>query len=217
MKQSPDERRGSADAVLALDGIASAIVEGYLDVPLPAPADKLIAALVERFAGADDTFRDTLREELSLSHYDALLAFAARMAMLAVRECSIERLRLGVQAVALAGDAPTADWRETSLALLPLNDAAARIDSTARMEFSNAARLARGDTAHALSGVAGQSVLRIAIERFAMRVGIGVWKAIHAPDGFRYVPTRRTSRAEVDRIIRRVEEARDDQLRRRPS
>lgn len=38
--------------------------------------------------------------------------------------------------------------------------------------------------------------------------GIGVWKAVNAPDGFRYVPTRRVSRAEVDDMIRRVEEAR---------
>jgi hypothetical protein len=215
VQQSPDQKRASADAVLALDGIASAVVQGYLDLPLPVPADDLLAALVERFAGADDAFRNALRDELSLSHYDALLTFSARMAMLAVREHSIERLRLGVQAVALAGDAPTADWRETALGLLPLSDAVARMGSTARAEFANAAHLAHGRTAHTLSGVASQSALRIAIDRVAMRLGIGVWKAVHAPDGFRYVPARRVSRADAETLVQRAQEARDEQLRRR--
>jgi hypothetical protein len=206
--EHPDQTRAHADAVLALDGIASAIVDGYLDLPLPAPADELLSTLVERFARATDAFREALRERLSLPHYDALLAFAVRMAALAVRERSIERLRLGVHAVAFAGDAPTADWRETLAPLIALSDAAARIDSNARAEFANSARLARGRTAHALIAVARHSTLRTVIERVVMRLGLGVWKVVLAPDGFRYVPTRRVSRAEVDRMIRDVEEAR---------
>jgi hypothetical protein len=129
------------------------------------------------------------------------------MAMLAVRERSTARLRLGAQAVALAGDAPTADWRETAEALLPLRDAASRLGAIARAEFADAARLARGRTVGALRSVAHQSALMAAMERLVTRLGMGVWKAIDAPDGFRYVPARRVSRAEVDELIRRVEEA----------
>jgi hypothetical protein len=212
--QGSNQPRAHADAVLALDGIASAIVDGYLDVPLPAPADDLLAALVQRFAAADAPLRDALREALSLSHYDALLTFAVRMAALAVRERSTQRLRLGVQAVALAGDAPTADWRETLAPLLCLSDAATRLGTNALGEFANAARLAHGRTVESLNAEARQSRLRAAIERIAMHLGVGLWKAIHAPDGFRYVPTRRVSRAEVDAMIRRVEEAREEQQRR---
>jgi hypothetical protein len=215
--ERPDQARASADAVLALDGIAAAIVEGYLDLPLPAPADNLVAALVERFAGADDAFRNALREALSLSYYDALLAFAVRMAALAVRERSKKRLRVGAQAVALAGDSPTADWRETLFPLITLSDAAARIGGDARAELATAARLARGGTAEALVRASRQSAMRVAIERLAIRLGFGVWKAVQAPDGFRYVSTQRVSRAEVDALIRRAEEARDSQLRKRPN
>jgi hypothetical protein len=213
----PNQAGASADAVLALDGIASAIVEGYLDLPLPAPADNLLAAFVERFAGADAAFRDALRQQLSLSHYDALLTFATRMAALAVRERSTHRLRLGAQAVALAGDSAAADWRETLFPLMTLSDAAARIGSNARAEFATAARLARGRTAEALISASRQSALRVAVERLAMRLGIGVWKVVDAPDGFRYVPSHRVSRAEADALVRRAQEARDNQLRNRPN
>src|SRR5688572_6781417 len=180
---------------------------GYLDLPFRSRADDQVAVVIQRFASADEAFRDALRDRLSLSQYDVVLAFAIRMAMLAVRERSTARLRLGAQAVALAGDAPTADWRETAQALLPLRDAATRLGGDAQAVFADAARLARGRTMGALSGAADTSALMAAMERFVTRLGVGVWKAIDAPDGFRYVPTRRVSRAEVDELIRRVEEA----------
>src|SRR5688572_21619270 len=97
---------------------------GYLDLPFRSRADDQVAVVIQRFASADEAFRDALRDRLSLSQYDMVLAFAIRMAMVAVRERSAARLRLGAQAVALAGDAPTSDWRETAEALLPLRDAA---------------------------------------------------------------------------------------------
>jgi hypothetical protein len=207
MEENRDQSPASADASHALAGLEAAMVEGYLDLPFPLPADDQVAAVVNRFAAADESFRDALRENLSLAQYDVLLAFAIRMAMLAVRERSTARLRLGVQAVALAGDAPTADWRETCLALLPFSDAASRIGAVARAEFAKASTLACGRTVTALTDLTRQSGLSVSFERLAMRLGVGVWKPIDAPDGFRYVPTRRVSRAEVEALIRRVEQA----------
>lgn len=200
--------RAYDDSGPTLHGLRLATVEGYLDLPLPIPADDEAAAVVERFARASNASREALRTHLSSPEYDALLAFAIRMAMLAVRERSIARLRLGLRAVALAGDAPPADWRETSLPLLLLRDAAWRIDADARGEFANAARLAQGRTVRALTGAVPRSTLMVGIERLVMRLGVGMWKAVNAPDGFRYVPTRRVSREEVDDLIRRAEQAR---------
>jgi hypothetical protein len=210
VEENRDQSPASTDAQHTLAGLTAAMVEGYLDLPLPIPPDDQVAAVVNRFATADENFRDALRENLSLAQYDVLLAFAIRMAMLAVRERSTARLRLGVQAVALAGDAPTADWRETGEPVLSLSDAASRIGANAREEFANAARLAGARTAGFLRSVARQSAFRVAIERLMMSSGLGTWKAIHAPDGFRYVPTRRVSRAEVEELIRRVEQAKRD-------
>lgn len=206
MEENLSHAPANEEARRALDGLRSH--EGYLDDPFPSEADTHIAAVVERFACGEDAFRDALRASLTLKHYDALLTFAVRMAMLAVRERSTARLRLGLEAVAFAGEAPTADWRETSLSMLPLRDAARRLDADAREEFAKAARLARGGTISTLTGAVGGSTLIAGMERVAMRLGIGVWKAVNAPDGFRYVPTRRVTRAEVDDMIRRVEEAR---------
>lgn len=215
MHDTPDQLSGSGDANRALRALSAATAEGYgyLDSPLPSESDERVASLVQRFAEGNDAFRNALRAALTLAQYDALVAFAVRMATLAVRERSTARLRLGLNAVALVGDAPTADWRETYTPLLALRNATWRIGADARGEFISAARLARGRTARSLIAAGSRSALMAGIEHLVMRLGAGVWKAVDAPDGFRYVPVQRVSRAEVDGLIRRVEQSRGGQAR----
>lgn len=181
--------------------------EYHHDQPFPSDIDARIRALVERFAAADE-LRTALKRAVTIEHVGPLSVFAVRMAMLAVRERSLDRLRLGLRAAALSGSADLDDPRDAASALLPLVDAADRVGADAPSEFADAARSALPGTARLLEQMPPRHTWSRLLERAAASLGIGDWRATEAPDGFRYVFTRPVTKAQVDEMIRRVEQAR---------
>jgi len=207
--RDPNEVKLPADVYAALDSLAAEDWDGYWAWPLPHASDARVAALVEWFVAGPEPLRAALQQRVTRAHAGTLATFAVRMAALAVRERSPDRLRLGLEALALAGEADVDDWRDAVRPLFPLRDAAWRIGVDARGEFIRAAQLARSRTAGLLARfVPRQAWLRF-VERAALSAGIGPWKVVAAPDGFRYVPTHSASREEQEEFLRRVQRARE--------
>ena len=132
-------------------------------------------------------------------HVGVLTAFAVRMASLAVREQSGQRLRLGLLAFALAGDSPDSDWRDVFSAFTPLEDAGLRIRVDVRDAYAEAARLADERTTRSVLAWASpprSPWLRL-LKRAKIRLLDRSWRASDSPDGFRYVVVNPVSEAEL--------------------
>jgi len=168
----------------------------YYDGPLPDPSDDDLQKLVQYFVVADPTRRLALRASLERKHVDLLGLFARRMAALAVREQSPQRLATGLNAIALFGDSRESDWRDLNLDLDTLRDASRRLTGEHRRLFLEAAELAGELTrGHLRSAGAPSSVLLRAIG-FILSGLVGLLVR-HIPntrpvpmqtaDGFRYV------------------------------
>lgn len=178
----PEDLQARLDNILLVTG------KGYLRRSLPCKADDEVAALVERVAAADESVHVTVRKCLTRAHRDVLSIFSHRMAMLAVREQSVARLRIGLLAYALGQDATQADWYDLSTDLLPLSDAALRIRRDSRHAFVEAQRFAEQRTALMLkTGTPPRLRWLRWLLRARIRLPGSSWKAIEASDGFRYV------------------------------
>lgn len=188
-------------ATLARIGAAS--WEGYLDLPLPGEADAELTALLESYASGDDGVRAWARTQVGPPHARALSLFAIRMASLAVRERSVQRLRLGLWGAVLSEGA-SGDWRETSSLLAPLADAARRIGADAKREFAEAARLGPHESARVIAAFPPASTLRGLAERAAMIFGLGQWRTTGEGDAFRYEPAHTTSKSEAEELLRKA-------------
>jgi hypothetical protein len=191
--QLPPDLESRLEGVLALEG------QGYFGLPLPCSEDAHVGALVEGFAAAREAVREKLRRRLTRVHVGLLTAFAVRMASLAVREQSGQRLRLGLLAFALAGDSPDADWRDVFADFPPLEDAALRIRVDVRDAYAEATRLADGRTTRKVLAWASpprSPWLRL-LKRAKLRLVGGSWRATDSPDGFRYASVNPVSEAEL--------------------
>lgn len=167
--------------------LRSAADGSYRREPLPGATDEGWERLVTSFVAGDASHREALRQALDTALYQRLLHFAQRMASLAVRQQSVERLRFALLAIALAGDARGSDWRDTGIAMLPLTDAAGRLGPAGDDLFEDAARLASVRTA---------TTIRLAKPRHGpwgrfVRATRAVfasadWQPTMTSDGFRY-------------------------------
>jgi hypothetical protein len=198
----PEELRARLGNILVVTG------ERYLESPLPDHADDEVGALVESVTAPDQSANvAALRRQLARAHIDVFAIFAHRMAMLAVREQSVARLRIGLLAYALGPGAGQADWYDVSTDLLPLSDAALRIRGDSRQAFADAARLAEGRTAQMIRW---GTPPRPRWLRWLMRARLHLpgqpWKAVEAPDGFRYVVANPMSEEEFLQKIGRTRE-----------
>ena len=200
-----DEGQVSPQLLAALDAVGAQPWSGYLEQPLPCEADEIVAALVAGFEEAPAPAREGVRRRVGCTHARALGLFAVRMATLAVRERSAERLRIGLCAAVLsAGE--RADWRDLGDTLHLLSDAAIRIGADGPTEFANAARFARGWYVGYVQRFPPRWGWHRLAERAAMVLGLGDWRAVEASDGFRYVPRRSAEevRQEVESMVRRI-------------
>jgi hypothetical protein len=198
-----DDLRKTLDMVLALTG------SSYLVSPLPSAADDDIATLMDRFAKGDAALRDEVARSISGLHADLLMVFAIRMAILGVREQSGARLRIGLLAVALAGSSPESDWRDVFYQMPPLEDAGLRIPGDLRAAYVEAASIAKGRVAILIRGAfpPRHAWLR-RTKRLKLRLLGGGWRAVQAPDGFRYVVTNPISEVELmDKIANALRES----------
>jgi hypothetical protein len=196
------------DLRTTLDGIRSHRGERYLAWPIPSSVDDNIATLIDQFASGDALPREDLTRSLSSPQVDVLIGFGIRMAILGVREQSVARLRLGLLAVALGGSSREADWRDVAAHLPPLEDAGLRIRADSRAAYIEAASIAKDQTAILIRAACPP---RRAALRWAKRMKLillgGGWRAVQAPDGFRYVVGNPISEAE---LMKRIENALDE-------
>jgi hypothetical protein len=164
--------------------------------PIPSGVDDDIAALVEQFARGDAALWEETWN-LTSSQVDVLRCFAIRMAILAVREQSVARLRVGLLAVALGGSSRGADWRDVTSGMPPLEDAGLRIRGESRPAFLEAAAIANSRTAILIRIASpGRYPWLCWVKRLKIR-RLGSWLAVQAPDGFRYMVRNPTSEAEL--------------------
>lgn len=73
---------------------------GFLN-PTPLALDSQLAELCRRTAALEPSARARIRESISMDEFYTLLAFSRRMALFALRERSVGRLRDGLNAIAL--------------------------------------------------------------------------------------------------------------------
>jgi len=115
------------DLRTTLDGVKSPPDNRYLAWPIPSGVDNDIAGLIDQFVTGDAALREGLMWSLTSPQADTLICFGIRMAMLAVREQSVARLRVGLLAVALGGSSRQSDWRDVMGQMPPFEDAGMRI------------------------------------------------------------------------------------------
>ncbi|HEX2203894.1 MAG TPA: hypothetical protein VHG91_11375 [Longimicrobium sp.] len=168
------------DEALDLLAEVEAMRPGYLRQPLPAAADAPPERLARLFAGAPPEARAQMSGLVTQRVADFLLAFAERMASLAVRERSPDRLRLGLAAVALEDF--RYDSREDLLVLAPLYHAAGKIGADPRDLFDEAAALAPGAGADGLRSFLRHRDLHRILDALGYRESADA-------DGFRYERT----------------------------
>jgi len=163
----------------------------YFGLPLPSEVDGHFAAVVAAFVDSDERFRTSLGQSLTRVQSELLMAFAIRMASLAVREDAATRLRVGLLATALASRVPDPDWRDFALQLPPIEDAASRLGESTRSAFAEAARLAPQWMAGMLLWAAPlPSGLLRGLKRIKLHLPGATWKVIQEAAGPRYVPVR---------------------------
>ena len=194
------EGRGSKlldDLRKTLDGIKSPPDNRYLAWPIPSGVDHDIAALVNQFVRGDAALREELMRSLTSPQVDRLIGFGIRMAILAVREQSVARLRLGLLAAALGGSSRQSDWRDVASDMPPFEDAGMRIRRDSRPAFLEAASIANSRTAMLIRIASpGRHAWLRWVKRLKIR-RLGQWRAVEAPDGFRYVVRNPMSEAEL--------------------
>jgi hypothetical protein len=137
------------------------------------------------------------------------------MATLAVRERSVKRLRFGLLATALAGSSPADDWRDTSMQMLPLRDAASRLGPDTLPAFDEAARLATERTAGQLRSWAARPSFTLwgrMQSRISRTFAQEFWRPTGSGDEFRYGSggvSHEEARRMVQRYHRLIEKRKD--------
>jgi hypothetical protein len=187
-----------------LDGIKSPPDNRYLTWPIPSGVDNDIAALVDQFVTGDAGLREGLMWSLTSPQVDRLIGFGIRMAILAVREQSVARLRVGLLAVALGGSSRRSDWRDVMGDMPTFEDAGMRIRGDSRPAFLEAASIATGYTVSQIRGAAPPRYPWLGWVKGLKIRRLGQWRAVEAPDGFRYEVRNPRSEAE---LIANIEKA----------
>lgn len=152
---------------------------------MPSELDQVIGELVQRFALAQENERVAVRTGLNRNQYEALSIFSERAATLAVRENSVDRLRMGLSAVAIGTGTGHADPRDTGGFLLILSDAGRRIGADVTAELLTASRLAGAGSGH-FKYYAGKGAVSRTLGGLVLRLGIGMERVEGKRNEFRY-------------------------------
>ncbi len=109
--------------------------------PQPVPADGEVRHVARTFASSDSRRRAELRDDLSMNDFYALLTFAQRASVFAMRSNDPAWVIEALHAVAIV-DAGRIDERDIPLTLSIVHHAAERIGMDTRKHFESAASLA---------------------------------------------------------------------------
>ncbi len=129
--------------------------ESSLVDPRPVQLDSELAALVEAFRAADPSSRSAMRRSIDMDGLYTLLAFSKREAVFALRGPSLDRLALGLDAIALI-EASRTDQRDILVALSLLHHVAVRLEVQPSAVFAEAASHSEPETAHLIDGFAAR-------------------------------------------------------------
>lgn len=117
----------------------------YAFRPIPCELDTMIEVFVREFMHAPLPERNQIVAAIPAEDGAFFISFAQRMATLAVRERSRERLLEGL--VALIIEDFKEDWRDNIIRLAPLYDAGLKIDLEPQVLFNEAAAYFNNDPA----------------------------------------------------------------------
>src|SRR5262245_24053367 len=127
--------------LMLLDGLRADNLAGYGHSRMPNPVDESVVQFITRYRDSDGEAQERIRSSLTEDYTAGLLAFAERMAVLAVRENDPERVLYGLLAIALEDF--RVDQREDLLVLSLLLNSAIRIKADPEKIFKQAAGSAR--------------------------------------------------------------------------
>ena len=149
----------------------------YTKQRIPSELDAALAELVDAFRKGNPISRFSIRRRVSDQHSAILWAFSERMASLAVRERSRERILQGLAGLVLEGCEE--DWRDCIIRLAPLYDAALKIGASPDELFREAASYAGGEARKLLLGYLKRTPENLSITAMGYSEGAD-------EDGFRY-------------------------------
>lgn len=172
----------SSDVADTIAKLEQSKVRAYSQTPMPSELDAEVIALIGRFTNSTGQQRAALDALVADTHSFGLLIFAERMAALAVREKSAERVRVGLLAIAIENF--RWDLREDIMVMSLLYDSAVKIGADADATF-------RSMYEHAPPRVAQE--LENFIERPAelKRIAVMGYHEVDDAAGFRYDRDRR--------------------------
>lgn len=150
----------------------------YSQQRIPSELDAALIELVDAFRRGNPMSRFLIKRRLSDQHSAILWAFSERMASLAVRERSKERVVQGLTGLVLEGCKE--DWRDCIIRLAPLYDAAVKVGAPPDELFREAASYAGGEARKLLLEYPKRTPENLSIEAMGYSEG-------ETEDGFRYI------------------------------
>jgi hypothetical protein len=161
----------------ALDNLIDDEHPDYSSQPIPCELDYVAGNLVNLYKRLSPVERETVHSLASERNSYTLLTFAERMATLAVREKSRERLLDGL--LSLIIENYNADWRDNLTKLAPLYHSAVKIGIDPQSLFMDAASYGNNEVAEIIRGFPLREPEDRSLEAFG-------YKESYELDGFRY-------------------------------
>jgi hypothetical protein len=149
----------------------------YGTLPIPQPTDNDISELLKTWMQLNDAQRHDTAQEIDEKHRYTLLAYAERMASLAVRLRDREPIILGLIALGISGY--VGDWRDNATIIALHYDAALRANQSPAETFEEAAAYLAQELAAAI-----KAFLRRSEEEKSLKA-MGYSSGTDA-EGFRY-------------------------------
>jgi len=157
----------------ALGGLTSI---AYYQQPLPSPVDSRLAEIVSAFSGLPPAGRERFMAALTPPERALFGVFGHRAATLSVRDESLEQLRLGLIAAAIANyDIP--EKRDVDVALAVFYHCARKLGAAPREVFDEASEFATADMAGRMRAFGRRD--DVSLKRYG-------WREIRTPEGVRY-------------------------------
>lgn len=148
----------------------------YIAMPMPVPADELLAKVVSAFTGWPVTVRDQFLAGMPPEKLGLFGIFGHRAATLAVRNNDVDILRLGLIGNVIA-NTPIPANRNVDAALAVFHHCAQRLKVDPQTLFMDAAQYATGDMAERLIAFGRRD--DVSLRQFG-------WREIKTPEGVRY-------------------------------
>ncbi|MCL4803394.1 MAG: hypothetical protein KJ046_03785 [Anaerolineae bacterium] len=160
----------------ALSVLDQLSIVDYIALPMPAPADELLAKVVSAFTGWPVVVRDQFLAGLPSDKLGLFGIFGHRAATLAVRNNDADLLRLGMIGNVIA-NTPIPANRNVDAALAVFHHCARKLETDPQTLFVDVAQFAAEDMAERLIAFGRRD--DVSLKQFG-------WREIKTPEGVRY-------------------------------